>query len=144
MTSAATLAHRGARIGAIALALAAGALTAQAQNLDMLKGLAGGGSGGGALGSMTSGSIGNAAGVLEFCMKNNFLNAGAAGGIKDQLMGKIPGGQPAADTGYLSGAKGLLTGSDGKTVDLNGGGGLKQEITKKACDVVLQQAKSMI
>jgi len=122
-----------------AIAFAAGA---QAQSLDMLKGLAGGGSGG-ALGSLTSGSLGNAAGVLEYCVKNNYLSGNAASSVKDQLMSKIPGGKPASDTGYVSGAKGLLTGSDGKTIDLSGGG-LKAQITKKACDVVLQQGRSMI
>jgi Protein of unknown function (DUF2501) len=124
----------------VLLAGATGAGIAQGQNLDMLKGLAGGASGG--LGSMTSGSLGNAAGVLEFCVKNNYIG-GDASTVKDQLMRKIPGGQPASDAGYVSGAKGLLTGSDGKTVDLSGGG-LKQEMTKKACDVVLKQGKSMI
>jgi len=124
----------------VLLAGATGAGIAQGQNLDMLKGLAGGASGG--LGSMTSGSLGNAAGVLEFCVKNNYIG-GDASAVKDQLMRKIPGGQPASDAGYVSGAKGLLTGSDGKTVDLSGGG-LKQEMTKKACDVVLKQGKSMI
>ena len=131
---------RAARLGAIVLVLGA-ATFAQAQNLDMPKGLAGGSSGG--LGSMTSGSLGNAAGVLEYCVKNNYLSGDAASSVKDQLMSKIPGGQPATDTGYVSGAKGLLTGSDGKTLDLSGGG-LKAQITKKACDVVLQQGKSMI
>jgi Protein of unknown function (DUF2501) len=125
-----------ALIGAAALAGAA-----QAQSLDMLKGLAGGSSG--SLGSMASGSLGNAAGVLEYCVKNNYLSGDAASSVKDQLMSKIPGGKPATDTGYVSGAKGLLTGSDGKTIDLTGGG-LKAQITKKACDVVLQQGKSMI
>ncbi|HEY2256150.1 MAG TPA: DUF2501 domain-containing protein [Variovorax sp.] len=128
-----------ATLGAL-LALTAGAGIAQAQNLDTLKGMVGGASGG--LGSMTSGSLGNAAGVLEFCVKNNYIG-GDASAVKDQLMSKIPGGKPASDTGYVSGAKGLLTGSDGKTMDLTGGG-LKQEITKKACDVVLKQGKSMI
>jgi hypothetical protein len=122
----------------ILLASAAGAAGAQAQNLDMLKGLAGSGG----LGSMTSGSLGNAAGVLEFCVKNNYIG-GDASAVKDQLMSKIPGGKPSSDSGYVSGVKGLLTSSDGKTVDLSGGG-LKQEITKKACDVVLKQGKSMI
>ena len=133
--------HRFFRMGAL-LALAASASFAQAQNLDMLKGLAGNATGG-SLGSMTSGSIGNAAGVLQYCVKNNYLSGGAANTIKDQLMSKIPGGHPAADSGYVSGAKGLLTSSDGKTLDLSGGG-LKAQLTKKACDVVLKQGKSMI
>jgi hypothetical protein len=136
-----TIASHRARIGA-ALVLLGSVASAQAQSLDSLKGMASSAMGGSSLGSMSSGSIGNAAGVLEFCVKNNYIG-GDASAIKDQLMSKIPGGKPASDTGYTSGVKGLLTGSDGKTMDLSGGG-LKQEITKKACDLVLKQGKSMI
>jgi len=113
---------------------------AQAQGLDALKNL---GSSVPGVGSMASGSLGNAAGVLEYCLKNNFLSESGATSIKDQLMRKIPGGKPASDTGYVEGSQGILTGTDGKKVDLTGGG-IKQELTKKACDYVLNQAKSMI
>ena len=112
---------------------------AHAQGLDALKGLAGGASSS----SMASGSLGNAAGVLEYCLKNNYLSGGSATSIKDQLMSKIPGGQPASDAGYVDGSKGILTNTDGKKMDLTGSG-LKAELTKKACDFVLNQAKSMI
>jgi hypothetical protein len=119
-----------------------GALSgAQAQSLDTLKGLASGATGG--AGSMASGSLGNAAGVLEYCLKNNYLSGAGASSVKDQLMSKIPGGKPASDSGYVDGSKGILTSSDGKKMDLTGGG-LKAEVTKKACDFVLNQAKSMI
>jgi hypothetical protein len=131
-----------ARLGAVLVLLTAGA--AQAQGLDMLKGLAGGGGGSSsALGSMASGSLGNAAGVIEYCLKNNYLSGDAASSVKDQLMSKIPGGKPAADTGYVDGSQGILTSSDGKKMDLTGGG-LKQELAKRACDFVLKQGKSMI
>lgn len=113
---------------------------AQAQGLDMLKGLAGGSAG---ASSMTSGSVGNAAGVLEYCLKNNYLSGNGASSLKDQLMSKIPGGKPASDTGYVEGSQGILTSTEGKKLDLTGGG-LKAELTKKACDFVLNQAKSMI
>lgn len=118
-----------------------GALSgAQAQSLDMLKGLAGGSAG---ASSLTSGSVGNAAGVLEYCLKNNYLSGAGASSLKDQLMSKIPGGKPASDTGYVDGSQGILTSTDGKKLDLTGGG-LKAELTKKACDFILNQAKSMI
>ncbi|MDL9999617.1 DUF2501 domain-containing protein [Variovorax sp. J22P240] len=130
-----------ASIGAALVLLATGSV--QAQGLDALKGLAGGGGSSSALGSMASGSLGNAAGVLEYCLKNKYLSGDAASSVKDQLMSKIPGGKPASDSGYVDGSQGILTGSDGKKMDLTGGG-LKQEITKRACDFVLQQGKSMI
>ena len=132
-----TVRQRFMRVSAIALLLGSAGL-AQAQSLDMLKGLAGSASG-----SMTSGSLGNAAGVIEYCLKNNYLSVDGASGIKDQLMGKIPGGKPASDPGYVDGSQGILTGSDGKKMDLTGGG-LKKEVTRKACDFVLKQAKGLL
>ncbi|MCG7327647.1 DUF2501 domain-containing protein [Achromobacter sp. ACRQX] len=98
------------------------------------------------LSSLTPASAGNAAGVLEFCMKNNYLAGGDAQALKEKLMGKIGGGstqKAKSDSGYLAGLQGLLNGSDGKSVDLSGGG-LKEELTRKACDQVLKHAKSFL
>lgn len=145
-----------------ALVLALGAPTLAHAQLDALKNAIGGGNSGGtnsgglagSLGglgsasSMTSGSIGNATGVLQFCIKNNYLNGGnlsSATDVKDKLLGKLgtQSGSAAASPGYLDGAKGLLSSPDGKTVDLNGGG-LKEQLTRQVCDKVLDQAKSFL
>jgi len=104
-----------------------------------LKGLAGMASA-----PMASGSMGNVAGLLQYCIGNNYLSREGAGSVKDQLMGKLPGGSPTQDKGYQEGMKGLLRGSNGNAMDLSGGGGLKAEITKKACDTILAQAKSFL
>jgi hypothetical protein len=93
-------------------------------------------------GSLASGSTGNVAGLLEFCLKNNFLSGQDSSAVKDQLMGKL-GGTPAPDSGYQEGAQGVLKSGDGKQVDLSGGG-LKEQATKQICDKVLAQAKSML
>ena len=112
-------------------------------------GAAGGSGGSGALGgvlsgqSMTAGSTGNVAGILEFCIKNNYLKGNAASGVKDALMGKLPGASAKSDSGYGDGAKGILNSAGGDKVDL-GGGGLKAEVTRKVCDAVLSQAKSLL
>jgi hypothetical protein len=103
-----------------------------------LSGLAGGGS----ASSLASSSTGNVAGVLQFCIKNNYLSGDGAASVKDKIMGKISG-QPKSDPGYLDGAKGMLDGGNGKKLDLSGGG-LKAQVTKKACDQILGQAKSML
>lgn len=156
-------------------ALAAGSavpLQAHAQGLDKLKGLMGGGSSS----SLSSASTGNAAGVLQFCLKNNYLGSdGGAATVKDKLLGKLGGdtkaasndatsnaggglmgklgsvSSPTKDPGYLSGASGILQTGNGKKVDLNtvGGGagataGLKEQLTKKVCDQVLKQGKSIV
>jgi hypothetical protein len=92
--------------------------------------------------SATSSSTGNVAGVLQFCIKNNYLGGNDASSVKDSLIGKL-GGSSSSDSGYTSGAKGILSGSDGKQVDLSGDG-LKAQVTKKICEKVLDQGKSML
>jgi hypothetical protein len=110
---------------------------------------------------LASGSMGNVAGLLQYCIGNNYLSGGAASAIKDQLVGKLPGGSKTQDPGYADGVKGLLHGNTGRVVDLNGGGaavsggsagsvgsggsaGVTADLTKKACDTVLAQAKSFL
>lgn len=165
----------GTACAAIALSLACS--TTSAQDLGKLGGMIPGGGG-----SMSSGSMGNVAGLLQYCVKNNYLggNSGAAG-IQNQLMGKLGGGSNSAsnsngsstsdmlgqltgskkkssssvasgsatsDPGYLNGAKGILQGSSGQSVDLNSLGGgssdLKSQMTTKICDTVLKQGKSFL
>jgi hypothetical protein len=94
-------------------------------------------------GSLNSGSIGNVAGLLEFCIRNNYLGSDAAASVKNGLMSKLPGGAPASDPGYRSGARGILTSSDGKRFDLSGGG-LKEQVTRQVCDRILSQGKSLL
>jgi hypothetical protein len=95
--------------------------------------------GGAALPGMNSSVGGNAAGVLQYCIKNNYL-AGGAAGIKDKLLSKVSG-QSGQDSGYKQGEQGMLSGSDGKSLDLKSVSG---KVKHKACDYVLQNAKSMI
>lgn len=92
---------------------------------------------------LTSGSMGNVAGLLQYCIGNNYLGGDSAASVKDQLMGKLSGDNKTQDPDYSDGQKGLLHGSDGKLMSL-GGGGLKAELTKKACDAILTQAKSFL
>jgi hypothetical protein len=132
-------------------AVLAGATTALSQNLGGLKDAADGMD----VSSLASGSAGNAAGVIEYCMKNNFLG-GDASGVRDQLIGKLGGEEKAkADPGYEEGVKGMLAGGDGKATDLSslgGGGGaaggalgdMKGKLTKQACNAVLDNAKSLL
>jgi len=95
--------------------------------------------------SLSSGSTGNVAGVLQYCIQNNYLSGDAASSVKDKLMGKLPGGSSSSssDSGYLDGAKGMLDSNNGKQLDLSGGG-LKAEATKQICDKILQQGKSLL
>ena len=141
-------------LAGIALALTVASTSANAQ-LDSLKGMMGG-----KTGALTSGSAGNAAGILQYCMTNNYLggDSGAAG-IKDKLLGSLggtsatPAAAPTQDRGYLDGAKGILTSSNGKSMNLGGAaagsdtsgtGDIKAQLTRKVCDAVLKQGKGML
>lgn len=112
-----------------------------------LAGMLGGGNETSALsaaGLTGSSTAGNAAGVITYCMKNNYLNADKAAQVKDQLLGKMGlGGQQQApkDEGYLSGLKGLVTGSGGQTFNLDS---VKGKLKEKACDYVLDNARSLL
>ena len=127
---------------------------AQAQLMDQLKGAVGGGqsSGGGMLGGLGGSlpavgqaSTSNTAGVLQYCVRNNYLSGGSAGSIKDSIVGKVTGsGQGSNDSGYKAGSSGLLQTGSGQSYSLGGGDGMKQQMTHKVCDLVLQHAKSLL
>ena len=105
-----------------------------------LGGMLGAGAGGaGAL----SATAGNAAGVISYCMKNNYLNADKAAQVKDQLLGKLgmQKQEEPKDTGFQNGLGGLVTGANGKSFSIDK---LKGDLKEKACDFVLDNAKSLI
>lgn len=135
-----------------AAALLAAAHTAPAQNqmLDALKnGIGGANSESGAalaksmgvsMPAIGSSTMGNAAGVLQYCMKNNYLSASAAGGVKDKLLGMVTGDK-AQQTGFANGSNGLLQGTDGGSLNLKSVGG---KLKTKACDYLLENAKTLV
>lgn len=134
----------------IASAIFAGSLAAQ--GLDQLKDITGGAAVGGAasslgsLSSIASGSMGNAAGIIDFCTKNNFLSGEGASSVKNQLLGKLSGSEnkPAeSNADYIKGTKGIVISSGGQTVDLSMAG-LKASAVKTACEKILEQGKSML
>ncbi len=114
-----------------------------------LSGLLGGsGAAGGLLSSLgvpASGTASNAAGVITYCMKNNYLNANKAQQVKDQLLGKLGLGtqkqETPKDQGYLNGLSGMITGSNGQSFSMDK---LKGDLKEKACDFVLDNAKSLL
>jgi hypothetical protein len=139
---------------AIAMLLPVTAAHAQLGNLLKGSGSSDGSSGGlSSLGSMssalsgpslTSGSTSNVAGVLQFCVKNNYLSGNSATSVKDSLMSKLGGSSAASsDSGYTDGANGILKSGNGQQLDLSGSG-LKEQVTKQVCDKILAQGKSML
>ncbi|MBF8747112.1 DUF2501 domain-containing protein [Pseudomonas monteilii] len=90
-------------------------------------------------GTLSSDSAGNVAGVLEYCVKNNYLNADSASSVKDKLLSKVTGG--TSDSGYSEGSEGTISTSSGNDLSLSG---LKEKVKKQACDQILKQGKSLI
>ena len=97
---------------------------------------------GGGVPSVGSASPGNLAGVLQYCIQNNDVSSGAASSVQSQLMSKL-GGQASSDPGYGAGQSGTLETGPGGGYSL-GGTGIKQEVTRKVCNMVLQRAQSML
>ncbi len=102
----------------------------------------------GALGSlgmpaMSSSTGTNAAGVLAYCAKNNYLNASNAQSVKNKLLSKVGLSSATAqqDNGYREGAAGLLQGNNGTSLNMDN---IKSNLRQKACDYVLSHAKSFI
>lgn len=97
------------------------------------------------LGVPASGTASNAAGVLTYCMKNNYLNPNKAEQVKEQLLGKLGLGtqkqEVPKDQGYLNGLGGLITGNNGQTFSMDK---LKGDLKEKACDFVLNNAQSLL
>ena len=143
----------------IALALLAAGASANAESklLDQLKNQMGGGaassagnSSGGAGGlaenlgfampAIGNNTMGNAAGVLQYCIKNNYLGGGDAASVKDKLLAKITG-QKQQQSGFASGAKGLLKGGDGQTLNFKL---LSSKVKEKGCDYVLKNATRLL
>jgi hypothetical protein len=122
------------------------AVNATAQDLGALKNAATGS--GLDMGSLTSGTAGNAAGILQFCISNNYLGGTDltnAGSMKDKLVGKLGGQDKAdADSGYAAGAQGNVIGGDGKSVSIADMGSLENKLTQQGCQAVLSHASSLL
>lgn len=129
------------RIPVGALALAATLATPAHANklMDAMKDQLANSGIGNSLPAVGASTAGNAAGVIQYCVKNNYLNAASANGIKDKLLGMVTGQKPQ-QTGYANGAKGLLMGRDGQSLNLKG---LSGKLKEKACDYVLKNASSL-
>lgn len=123
------------RTSLTAFAVLAAGISAHANLLDDLKSQAGNYT----MPAIGTDTLGNAAGVLQYCVKNNYLG-GDATSVKDKLLGKITG-QKQQQTGFANGAKGLLQGGDGKSLNLKG---LSSKVKEKACDYVLKNASTLI
>ena len=117
-----------------ALVLAAPA-TAQ-QGLGGLGSLLGGGNGG-ALPSVANVGTGNAAGLLGYCVRNNYLSATNASSVIGRLTGQKG---VTASPGYTAGQSGILQ-SGGTSLPL---ASVKGQLKTRLCDAVLKHGTSLL
>ena len=88
--------------------------------------------------NVSSMTAGNAAGVLQYCIKNKLVSSSSAGAVLDGL-GKKPDLTKSAD--YATGQSGkILTGS-GKGTSI---AGMQPYLKSQTCNMVLKQAKHFL
>ncbi len=119
---------------------------ANAQNglsLSSLAGLLNGGDK-----AVSSNSMTNAAGIMEYCVKHNVVDNNVAS-IKDQVLSKLGlqnSTAQAQQPDYQQGLMGLLNTGNGQQLNLKSLSNtpLGEKVKTKACDVVLKQGKNFI
>jgi len=99
--------------------------------------------------SLTSSSMNNAAGILEYCAKQKLASVTDTQNVKNQVLDKLGLSTPEKqkqDTNYLDGLQGLLNSNNGQQLDLNtlGNSSLAKQVKTKACDLVLKQGVNFL
>jgi hypothetical protein len=101
-------------------------------------GMAGGATGGMGMPNVSSMGVGNATGVLSYCVKNNVLSGSDATSTLGALTGKP---EVKSSDGFTAGSAGNVVSGDGSKLSLDS---VPAPMKSKVCDMVLKQAKSFI
>lgn len=99
--------------------------------------------------SLSASNMNNAAGILEYCVKEKLASMTDATNIKNQVLGKLgldTQEEQQQDTNYLEGIQGLLNANNGEQLNLEtiGNSPLAKKVKAQACDFVLKQGMSFI
>lgn len=98
--------------------------------------------------ALSAGNMNNAAGILQYCLKQKLVSATNTENIKNQLLDKLGLSSQGEkkQTDYTQGLAGLLNTRDGKQLNLNNIGNtpLAEKVKTKACDLVLKQGMKFI
>ncbi|MBG6248204.1 DUF2501 domain-containing protein [Candidatus Symbiopectobacterium endolongispinus] len=125
------------------LSSAASQLGQNGDSITNLTGLLGGGTQ-----ALSAGSMGNAAGILQYCIKQKLVSATNTENIKDKLLDKLGlnSAEKQKQTDYTQGMAGLLQTKDGLALNLNNIGStpLAEKVKTKACDLVLKQGVAFL
>lgn len=98
--------------------------------------------------TLSASSMTNAAGVLQYCLKNNVVD-NKVSAVKEQLMSKLRLDEPQKvqeTTDYKQGLAGLLNTGNNQQINLRAlsNTDLGKKVKTKACDLVLKQSKQFI
>lgn len=99
--------------------------------------------------SLSSSTMNNAAGIMQYCAKQKLASVTDVNNVKDQVLDKLglnTQAEQKKDTGYMDGIEGLLNAKDGQKLDLNslGNSELGKKVKTKACDLVLKQGVNFL
>lgn len=98
--------------------------------------------------SLSSSTMTNATGILQYCMKNNLVDNNVSS-VKDQLVSKLglqDSTKQQETTDYKQGLMGVLNTGDNQQLNLNSLGNteLGKKVKTKACNLVLKQGQQFI
>jgi hypothetical protein len=104
---------------------------------------------GGGTQALSANSMTNAAGILEYCMKNKLVSATNTDNVKNQLLDKLgldSGSKQSQPQDYTQGLMGLLNTGKDQQVNLNtiGSSPLAEKVKTQACDFVLKQGMNYL
>lgn len=99
--------------------------------------------------SLSSSTMNNAAGIMQYCAKQKLTSVTDVNNVKDQVLDKLglnTQAEQKKDTGYMDGIEGLLNAKDGQKLDLDslGNSELGKKVKTKACDLVLKQGVNFL
>ncbi|MBV1686969.1 DUF2501 domain-containing protein [Novosphingobium sp. G106] len=115
----------------LAVLFAASNATAQLPSIPGMGGIGG-------LPDISSIGVGNATGVLGYCLKNKFLKGNEASSVLNTLSGKP---NVRTSPGYADGQSGNLKLGNGSNFSLSG---IQGQAKTQACNMVLKQAKTFL
>lgn len=93
---------------------------------------------GNAMPSVSSAPTGNLAGVLSYCVQNNYVQGAGATSALSALSGRSG---VASSPAYTQGQQGMLQTGSGNTLSISG---MKDQMRTKLCSMVLNRAKSSL
>ncbi|MGI4747790.1 MAG: DUF2501 domain-containing protein [Janthinobacterium lividum] len=93
---------------------------------------------GNALPSVSSVPTGNVAGVLSYCVQNNYVQGAGAASALSTLTGR---NGVASSPAYAQGQQGMLQTGSGNTLSMSG---MKDQMRTKLCSMILNRAKSSL